>query len=309
MRSSLRRRKLLVASTALCLWVGLVAPASATKVEDPTGHYVSVAVNEQADGLVAIAHNGNAYGECSIDVVIGCFDGSVAVSTNRNADAGIVAVSGTGQATSRTVAVSGTGSAVGGCSPCLWPGVAFSGTGSADGGTVAFSGPRLVNAAIGTVPPAPSAPLGNTDLILATPIEAEDLLESVPIPSLAAPIGASATADDDCKGCLARNVMQWKDYGGYESVRAKQSVNVADETITRQDLHAALINSVENECYNGNVRWNNSWSGNGYSDSASLSSGYYTAWSDKWTQASGHNWYEGSIHWYVDGGADICKQF
>lgn len=284
---------------------------------------MSVGVNEQADGKVAVAYNGNAYGECT-DVVVGCLDASAAVSPTNNADAGLIALSGTGQATSRTIGVSGTGSAVGGCQGCLWPGAAVSGTSSANGGTVGFSGVGtasggvlgfsgvgLANAAVGTVPAAPSAPLGNTSLVLATPIQAEDVLEApaVPLPTGGTVTFLTSGGSKDCKGCLARNVMAWKDYGGWESVRTKQSVNLADEVIGSQDLHAALISSAENKCYEGNTRWNNSWSGSNRGDSSSLSSGSYTAWSDKWTLASGHNWYEDGIHWMVNEGNDICKQF
>lgn len=117
------------------------------------------------------------------------------------------------------------------------------------------------------------------------------------------------TGRADCYQCRARNTMTWRDHHFWESVRVKESRNFASEIIDAQDLHAALISSSYNECYNGSQRWTDSEVRYGQQNSPNLSSGNYTAVNDKWTLASGHHWRDQGRDYGVGKGNDICKQF
>jgi hypothetical protein len=159
---------------------------------------------------------------------------------------------------------------------------------------------------------APSAGTIADEKGLRPPLRGQDemVLPALPRPQ---PDGTSAqvtAAAATCDNCLAHNVMGWIDSGIYEDVKVNHNNNHAYEAIERQNHHVALISSANNLCYEGSFRYTRD-SGNiyNYYNSPVISSGYYRAYSDRWTQASGHNWYDDGTHFSVSGGADVCRQF
>lgn len=126
----------------------------------------------------------------------------------------------------------------------------------------------------------------------------------------AEPAGGDFTAMATCLGCTAFNTMYWTNYGGWESVGVKRTQNTADEIIDKQETHVALMNSPNNECYDGDFKFQD---GTGdlfnQQNSPKLSSGKYTAFNDRWTQASGHNWFDDGGHFFVNAANDRCRQF
>lgn len=113
-----------------------------------------------------------------------------------------------------------------------------------------------------------------------------------------------------CLGCDGHRRVVWTDYLLYEKVNADHTNNHADEIIDRQHVHAALVQNTANKnCYEGDIVWNDSWTGDNREDSPILSSGYHTGWSDTWTHASGHDWWDDGSHWIVDEANDWCKSF
>jgi hypothetical protein len=113
-----------------------------------------------------------------------------------------------------------------------------------------------------------------------------------------------------CSGCGAYNVMYWTNYGAWESVGVQRTQNVASEVIDRQETHVALMNSTINQCYDGEYRFTDA-TGDLFNqtNSPQLSSGKYSGFNDRWTQASGHNWYDEGGHFAVNGANDRCRQF
>lgn len=162
------------------------------------------------------------------------------------------------------------------------------------------------------VAPAPSAAFGEGAAPALPPVSGVDQVTAVPLQCL---IGcetaeSAPTGTADCFGCYAQNQMKWTEHWQYEYVGIDFSKNVARETIYRQNLHAALISSASNKCYEGTQRFTqNSGEYYYYSSIPVISSGTYKAWDDKWTIASGHLWDEDGYIWTVSGGADMCKQF
>lgn len=119
-----------------------------------------------------------------------------------------------------------------------------------------------------------------------------------------------AVADHDCDGCLGHRRTSWRDFSIYEQVTAEHTHNHASEIIDEQSLHAALVQNTSNSnCYEGNQVWTDSWSGNLKEDSAVLSSETHDGFNDVWTHATGHDWWEDGVHWFVDEQNDWCKNF
>lgn len=103
--------------------------------------------------------------------------------------------------------------------------------------------------------------------------------------------------------------MYWTNYGWWESVGVNKNRNFADEIISRQEHHVALLNGQEG-CYSGGYKYTNG-SGDLYNieDTSSFHTGKYTAYNDTWTQTSGNTWWDDGGKWAFTGELDICKTF
>lgn len=159
------------------------------------------------------------------------------------------------------------------------------------------------------VAPEPDAPLGDEAPAYVVPLEGFVDVQAMPV-FVVIDSSTDAEAGGNCVNCVAWNRMYWKNYGWWESVGIDWSRSWATEVITRQNHHVALLNGQAG-CYSGGYRYQNATPDEyGRQNSAyEFHTGKYTAYNDKWTQASGHNWHEDGVHWQVAGGADICKQF
>jgi hypothetical protein len=140
--------------------------------------------------------------------------------------------------------------------------------------------------------------------------------ETAPTPVLEARSETTAASEaepgaPDCEGCGAINTMYWTNFGAFEDVGVKRTQNLADEIINRQEVHVALISSPQNQCFDGALRFRDG-TGNVFNaeDTRRIATGKsWRAWSDRWTQASGHNWHEQGVHWFVNEKNDRCVQF
>lgn len=115
----------------------------------------------------------------------------------------------------------------------------------------------------------------------------------------------------DCSGCSGHRHTSWTDWGFYEDVHADHTNNHADEVIYKQKVHAALIQNTRNDnCYEGDYAWRDSGGPWYYrEDSPILDSGEHGGYNDTWTHASGHDWWDDGVHWYVKEENDWCKSF
>lgn len=142
------------------------------------------------------------------------------------------------------------------------------------------------------------------------PVSGADADVPMPASEAGSRRGTRAGIAASCIGCLAYNSMYWTNYGAYESVGVQRTQNVADEVIDRQETHVALMHSGDNLCYDGEyVFTDNTGDLFNQTSSRELSSGKYTAFNDRWTQASGHNWYDEGGHFFVNEANDRCRQF
>lgn len=172
----------------------------------------------------------------------------------------------------------------------------------------AFDGPKKSNL---QVTKAPSAGTIADSKGLPKPISG---IDGLPEAAVAAPnplsTGSEAALAATCSGCTGYNQMGWVDYGAFEDVRVYRNQNTAGETIDNQNHHVALISSAANVCYDGDYRYTkDSGTVLNQANTALIRSPYSRAFNDKWTQASGHNWYDDGGYFFINGSIDQCKQF
>lgn len=112
-----------------------------------------------------------------------------------------------------------------------------------------------------------------------------------------------------CEGCLGYNTMGWTDYGFWETVYVKRGQTVASEVLYKAHNHVALTSDQDDQCYQGSLRFQDGHTRYNVTQTPFVSSDTNWGGNYRWTQSSGHDWWDDGWHWWLDEGNDVCVQF